>query len=525
MRQQARILAVLFAAIVIAVLIVLVRQTAPTPYKITSQDIWTTRVAFVGTASPRVGDFNGDGFLDVVVGGGIELKEGSVTAVDGNTGNVLWQTDYPDEILITMPLLDVNGDDTVDVFVGGRHGTGDFYALSGVNGKTLWSLATSNPDVDLQPINFMNVLLVNDLDNDGMRDLIVVQTGGQDRLRIPGQIHFVNSVSGKILNTHTAPDSRECYSAPILFEDEPGTGDLYIGTGGETLRGNLLKLQFPSMNEAWRMSSEVSVPAGGNGSAIRLSGKGFVASPLLCDVDGNGRHDLIASAMNGTLYRIDAATGTPVWNLHQSGYETYSSPTIGRFSNDESYDIVAAFSKGVFPKYEEARLSWVDGATGQVMHDVEFGKYQFNSSSPLVLDANGDGRDEVLITVTKESNPYADESKNKVIVFDGGASKQEVFRLEFPGFSAATPCLVDLDDDNTLDMIHVYRDHVTRLGLTIDLIHPPASQPESPSLPFVSVGRISRHSRQRGDEPQTAMRGCLEFRELSSRDRANGKPR
>ena len=62
--------------------------------------------------------------------------------------------------------------------------------------------------------------------------------------------------------------------------------------------GNLLKLSLPSFEEEWR---------------LRATGGGFIGSPLLVDLDRDGRDDVVASAMNGALYRLDADDGSVAW--------------------------------------------------------------------------------------------------------------------------------------------------------------------------------------------------------------------
>lgn len=434
---------------------------------IETETVWRAPLEEAGKSSPRTVDLNADGMDDVVLGAGIEDRWGEAVALDGRTGDVLWRRRFPEEVLVTAPLLDVNGDGVTDVFVGGRTRLREVVALSGKDGSTIWGLAGANPQTLFPPLNFINLALVDDRDGDGLRDLLVVQSGGRDTLRLAARLHWVRSADGSLLSTTVLPDGKECYSIP-LFDRRPGEkfDRLFLGTGGETLSGNLLRLRLPDLEETWR------VPA---------IGAGFIGSPTLVDFDDDGRQDLVASSMNGAVYRVDPDTGSVRWRWRERPLWTYVSPAAGAFDEEPTLDVAAAFNRGAWPRSDGVLVVWIDGASGRTISrrslDQRFG---FIAASPLVLDVDHDGRDETMFVFTKTVlDPSAKEHSHALVLFDGGADREEIMRLELDGYSIATPRITDLDGNGKLDIIHAHRDGAMRIELRL------------PELPLVRVGELA----------------------------------
>lgn len=438
-------------------------------YAVEAEFRWRTPVEHAGKSSPRAADLNADGVDDVVLGAGIEDHWGEVVALDGRTGRVLWNRRVGDEVLSATPFLDVDGDRIADVFVGGRSRLREILALSGKDGKTLWHLAAANPEAQFPPINFVNLSLIDDRNGDGLADLLVVQSGGKDTRRLAARFYRVGSADGSLLASGVAPDGNESYAMP-LFEKRAGEPPrLYVGSGGESLSGNLLKLRFPSLEEEWR---------------IRAIGSGFIGSPLLADLDGDGKDEVIAAGMNGSVYRVDADTGSVRWRSWERPEWTYVSPAAGAFDGAAPLDVVVSFNQGVFPRSERIMLRWLDGATGRVISERSFDeRFPFTAGSPLVVDLDHDGRDETLIVFGNEFlDSLAADSLHRLLIFDGAAERSEVLSLDFSGYSIATPRIADLDGNGKLDVIHASSREVVRIELTISGASPSEKEQQAPNI-------------------------------------------
>ena len=444
---------------------------------------WGTPLPRACMSSPRVSDVNGDQVKDVLIGAGFfeERQDASVAALDGKTGAILWKFDCPADVFVTPELVDINGDGVVDLLVGGRFN--DLLALNGKNGELLWILSLQNPGVSLPPANFNSPVLVPDLDQDSFPEILVA-TGGLTSYRVgvteapeasessetappqppdktepkpaqegpPGLIFQVSSRTGKILKTIEAPDQREIYSMPAVFHNPKSQRhEVVYGTGGERINGHVIKLDLRSLKEIWRFPSLQ---------------KGFMASPIACDFSGEGVLDVVAASFEGDLYRLNGETGQPIWRATLGGgFETYSSPAIGRFNDDDHLDVVAVFGKGVWPDYDWAHIVWVDGRSGRVIAQEPLGRTPY--SSPLVLNIDGDSYDETLAAGFVGRYTEAAEvagSQGRLVLFDG-RSKKSVYSIGFEGLVAGTPHVSDIDGDGHLDIVWPHFGNVTRLTL------------------------------------------------------------
>ena len=144
--------------------------------------VWETNLYKIGTqSSPRTTDLNGDGVLDIVIGAAqneYQHTEQGVLAIDGNTGEVLWQQEASDQVFGSATFNDITGDGVQDVFISGRSRI--LKALNGTNGAVIWDYSYQfEHDSILQHarFNFYNSVLVPDQNHDGIRDLLVVNGG------------------------------------------------------------------------------------------------------------------------------------------------------------------------------------------------------------------------------------------------------------------------------------------------------------------------------------------------------------
>jgi outer membrane protein assembly factor BamB len=130
--------------------------------------VWEKSIPTIGSqSSPLASDLNGDGILDIVIGAGQDEYQKStqgVLAIDGLTGDIIWQAPCTDQIFGSPTFNDINSDNIEDIVIGGR--SSQLYGLNGLNGERIWQY---NPkDYSTHPIlkyankNFYNSVLVPD---------------------------------------------------------------------------------------------------------------------------------------------------------------------------------------------------------------------------------------------------------------------------------------------------------------------------------------------------------------------------
>lgn len=102
-------------------------------------DRWETEIPGIGSSSsPRAIDLNNDGVKDIVMGGGaaeFESTDFGVIAIDGASGELLWNVPARNQVIGSARFLDLTGDRTPDVLIGGRSAV--FYAINGATGELI----------------------------------------------------------------------------------------------------------------------------------------------------------------------------------------------------------------------------------------------------------------------------------------------------------------------------------------------------------------------------------------------------
>jgi hypothetical protein len=128
-----------------------------------------------GSSIAGIGDVDGDGVPDFVVGAPLEanalLHHGVVTAYSGSTGTAIYSvlgdasTDFLGWAIASMG--DVDGDGFADFAVGTS--TTSACVLSGKDGSTLWTLAAAKSTTFFG----RSMCSGGDVDGDGIADVIV----------------------------------------------------------------------------------------------------------------------------------------------------------------------------------------------------------------------------------------------------------------------------------------------------------------------------------------------------------------
>jgi len=141
-----------------------------------SELVWDKDFPVIGSqSSPRAADLNGDGVLDIVMGAGqneFQFSKQGILALNGKTGELLWQQAATDQVYGSATFCDITGDGVKDVFIGGR--SPHFRALNGKTGAVLWEYSydqyKNDPIMQYARFNFNNSVLVPDQNNDGLQD-------------------------------------------------------------------------------------------------------------------------------------------------------------------------------------------------------------------------------------------------------------------------------------------------------------------------------------------------------------------
>ncbi len=469
-------------------LVLCLRGTLLIPADIVVAQGWHHDFPTVGTfSSPRAADLTGDGILDIVLGSGREefiACDTAVFALDGNTGDLLWRVNASDQIFGSAVFHDINSDSIPDVFIGGR--SAELIAIDGASGEIIWRFTTvhnlKNPSKEGW-YNFYNPQFIPDEDGDNLPDLLISNGGDvlvepYDPVRPPGHLVLISSSTGRVLSRAEMPDGKETYMSPVLFSKNDELQVVY-GTGGETIGGSLWTC---TLNE---------VRAGDLSGSTRLEmseSKGFIGPPVLADINQDGQTDIIANAVEGKLVAFDGDSFEKLYETVVPNTESYSCPAVGLFTEDNVPDFFLSYAQGVWPRLDWSMQKMVDGKNGNVLFTDSLGFYQ--NTSPLALDLDGDGRDEVLLSVNFQEIDviYRKFFRNMIVTIDFKTNEVEKLTEIFDGNNiSSTPWVGDLDLDGMLDIIYCHGTN-NRQTYTFDGLRIHRIETKLPVPPRISWG-------------------------------------
>ncbi|KAJ6221142.1 hypothetical protein RDWZM_006954 [Blomia tropicalis] len=289
---------------------------------------------------------------------------GGVMAIDGTNGEPLWAQYTPHELFATNCNLDINQDGIKDCIIGGRMAS--LYALDGKSGMVLWSINSNVGEPVTESSNFYTPLLIpKDIDSDSITDIIVMHGG--DPLRKPGErvrnvarLMVISAKTGQILSWSYVPDNSESYYSPQMLVHPDGTMLIMYGTGGETHPGGLYVVSLDALLNG-QMEHNVR-------TIFQDCCKGVMTPPVLIDINNDEIVDIVMAHFNSTVFAFDGLTFEQIWKREFVGGETYSSPSVGYFNDDNVPDFGVTYQYGAgFPIYYYAEFHVLDGRNGNLL--------------------------------------------------------------------------------------------------------------------------------------------------------------
>ena len=427
-------------------------------------DRWEMAIPVIGSnSSPKATDLNQDGVLDIIVGAGrneFQASKYGVIAINGASGDTLWTYPCIDQVYGSAVFLDISKDDIDDVIMVGRDR--QLYALNGKNGKLIWKYELQSNEYDklgLVRFNFYNPVLVDDYSEDGIQDLLVVNGGnvraapGDSLSRYPGTMMIMDGANGNILAIDTMPDGRETYLTPTYYDfDGDGTKEIIFGTGGETITGALYVTDEKAL-----LTNDIS-------AAKKLmeikNGHGFIAPPIVIDLNQDGIKDIIALDHGGIIVAFDGKSYQQLWGTTIDNVELNAQPSVGNYNGDKIPDIFINGAKGKWPKNTGSEQLFLDGKNGAIIAKYNVGCAGFASS--ISLDIDKDNIEEVLLPV----NEYNCRRNNTLYtttwlhLFEVDTAYQLTQTLIAGKNISSTPFIGDLDADNRIDLVYIVNENV-----------------------------------------------------------------
>ena len=424
------------------------------------EDIWEISGNYNTFSSPHAADLNGDEILDIVIGTGMEIPaKGSIIAINGENGNVLWEFDTGQEMFSSAQFEDLDRDGELDVILGGRGH--QLKAIDGQSGDLIWSFDSNNSERG-KWFQFYTGQFINDIDDDGIADWLT--SNGGDPTKAPnddrenGYLMILSGGSGELLGVADTPDNMETYMSPIVYKPHSSMEtQILFGTGGETWHGSLWSTSIEAiLNGDISNATEIVSP-------INNVEKGLISTPTILDLTNDQILDIVVTMFDGRTIAINGIDFSIIWEVDAKEYaengtaqntETWATPAAGYFTQDSTPDIFVHYIIGEWPQYTSFWTAQIDGLTGTISWMEE--TKHISAASPLAIDLNGDNLDEVIMirgmVEFNENEPNNPELSHEVLIWNPCDNSNSLI-FNRAGISVASPLIVDMDGDGDLEMI------------------------------------------------------------------------
>ena len=322
-------------------------------------------------AGPSIGDLDGDGIAEIV---GTTWTSKSAYAFD-RLGNLLpgWPLLAADNIWSSAVIGDLDGDGQQEIAFGSNSNM--FYVMRG-NG-TEWMDGDSNPatvgvfKVIGAGANYGTPAIV-DLDNDGQKEIIYA---GAD---------------AKLYAWH--PNGTNVTGFPVQL-NAPVTASVavgYLDGAGDPM----LEIVVPTVGDSVYVFEANAARRTGWPKGVKTGGSSKTPSPALADMNADDSLDVVLAGTNGGVYVYDR-NGAIIAPFNNVRYSTYtsgaseSSPVVADINGDGRPDIVVGS--------EDVTLTAISGISGTILPGFPIALDGEVRSTPALADIDGDGLSEIVL--------------------------------------------------------------------------------------------------------------------------------
>jgi hypothetical protein len=343
---------------------------------------------------------------------GTSSKELYVVNYDGSVAPG-WPQPLPGEVRSSAAVGDLDGDGLPDIVVGFGGGGSDPTTVGGVrafkrDGTVLWTVNGANESGSSFPLGVVSTPAIGDIDGDGHNDVV---WGSFD-----GHIYAVDGRTGVAKAGWPLFVRDTIWSSPALYDiDGDGKLEIIIGTDSHadptanppgvppTIAGGRLHVLTYLAQEYPGFPKDVD--------------EVIISSPVVGDIDGDGRPEIIHGT--GTYYSIVGGaasskklyawkcdgTAVPGWPVTTTGRIT-GSPALADLDGDGVLDVIVSEYGGTSgPHVVAAYKGNVPAGPAQKLWEttpLAYSGFNLSAGQPVVADVLNDGKLEVLVSTNSE---------------------------------------------------------------------------------------------------------------------------
>jgi hypothetical protein len=399
-----------------------------------------------------VGDFNGDGLPDALVGSFVGPDDNitaTVIAKTGINGTHLWEESVSGDYaqIDAQVVGDLDGDSLPDVLVNtevdsSSNVTSNLTAKKGSNGTHLWEESISGVDAYIEP------QAVGDLDGDGLPDVLVnSEVGPYDNLT--AAVIAKTGNNGTHLWEESVSGGWVSIAASVVSDLDDDTlpdvmVDIYVG---DTDTETVIAKKGSDGTHLW----EESAPPGY---------QSFIQAEVVGDLDGDGLPDALVRSFTGpladqtaTLIAKKGSDGNHLWEESINGYSaviTYE--VVADLDGDGLPNILVSTFVGagtrtytlIAKRMNDGSHLWEESITSDNA-DIE---------AAVVTDLDGDGLPDVLV----QTSEGASTDRTFTVIAKKGSNGTHLWEESVSGDEAYTGiqaegAAADFDGDGLPDVL------------------------------------------------------------------------
>ena len=329
--------------------------------------------------------------------GGIAIDKGTVYFTTDNSqivaatlaGKTVWTAQASGKVRPAPALADLDGDGSVDVIVGDESGA--LRALAGTTGKPLWTVKTGESGAGAR--GYIGAVAIADLDGDGKddvvaaaRDAILAAYRGKDGSVLwqhggGSGVHASPTIADFDLDG--APEVLAAWSYGELSVHDGKTGAVRWGTALQRDDGGIEGLfatptPLPGgpgepgvlvAGTAWWEEVDGVILLGPAARKFRAFEGRVTASPVVVDLDGDGRPEAIVGSEKGVLLAF-TADGKRA-ELAKLGGPIEASAMLADVDLDGTLELLVASNDGVLTCFATAATArpYLSRFRGESLHN------------------------------------------------------------------------------------------------------------------------------------------------------------